>query len=204
MPSETDVANAALRLIGANRITSFTDGSKNANAVQDVFSGLRDDLLRSHLWNFATKRIKLARSSTAPAFQFTYAYALPADWLRTAGAFDNDAGVGTLVFAEEQVADQRCLVASVEDVYLEYIAKVTDPNLMPADFIRALEFALARDLAIPVASSNSIMAAMAEQARQKVAWARSHDAAGGFPRQRPRGSWATSRGGGLNGNTWPR
>ena len=199
MPSETDVANAALRLIGASRITSFTDGSKNANAVQDVYSGLRDDLLRSHLWNFATKRQKLARSSTAPGFGFSYAYALPNDWLRTSGVFDNEAGCGTFLYAEEQVGDQRCIVCSAEDVYLAYVAKAADPNIMPADFVRALEFALARDLAVPVAQSASLGQAMDAQARQKLAWARSADAAGSFPTQRPRGAWATARGGASSG-----
>lgn len=204
MPSETDLANVALRLIGANRITSFTDGSKNANAVQDVYSGLRDDMLRSHRWNFATQRQKLARSSTAPTYEFDYAYALPSDWLRTVAVHDSDAGTGTFLYREELVANQRCFVTSVEQVYLTYVARITDPNLMSDDFIRALEFSLARDLAVPLANSNSLTESMGKQAERALARARSVDAAGSFPRQRPRGSWATSRGGYPYNSSWER
>ena len=38
MPSETDVANVALRLVGGTRITSFTQATPNANAINDIYS----------------------------------------------------------------------------------------------------------------------------------------------------------------------
>lgn len=203
MASETGIANAALRLIGGERITSFTDGSKNANVIQDCYAEVRDDLLRSHDWNFATKRQKLARSSTAPAFGFDYAYTLPSDWLRTVSVHDNDAGTGTFVYKTEQVGDQRVIVCDAEDVYLRYVAQVTDPNMMPADFRRALEFALARDIAVPIASSNTLEDQLAKRTKSMRAKAMSTDAMGSFPDPRPRGSWADSRGGGWPGR-WPR
>ena len=199
MPSETDVANAALRLIGGTRITSFTDGSDNANAVQDLYTELRDDLLRSHPWNFATKRVQLAQSVTTPSFEFDYAYPVPSDWLRTMSVHNNDAGDGTIFFKEEEVGDQRVITASANQVYLRYIARVTDPNKMPADFRRAFETALASDLAVPVANSNKLNEIMAKRSERALARARSSDSMGASPERRPRGSWVTSRGG-----RWPR
>ena len=68
MPAETDIVNVALRLICGSPITSMTDGTKNGNVANDVFDELRDDMLRSHNWNFATKRASLARSATTPTF----------------------------------------------------------------------------------------------------------------------------------------
>jgi len=202
MPSQTDVANAALRLIGGGRITSFTDGSKEANACQDLYTDLLDGLLRKHFWNFATKRERLARSSTAPGFEFSYAYPVPSDWLRTVRVSDNDAGTGTIVYRQEQVAGQRCIVCSAEAVYLEYVARETDPNMWSADFVQAMEYALARDLAVPIAESNTLREEMRKEAKDRLAAAASTDAAGSFPRQRPRGSWASARG--LSGYTTER
>jgi hypothetical protein len=199
MTAETDIVNVALRLIGAQPITSLSDGTKSANAADDIYTELLDDVLRTHNWNFATKRQKLARSSTAPAFEFDYAYAVPSDWLKTVSVHDNDAGTGTLFYREELVADQRVICTSASEVYLRYIGRVTDPNLMPADFRRVFQTALARDLAVPVASSNTLADLMARDHRRALARARSGDAMGSFPEQRPRGSWASSRGG-----RWPR
>lgn len=195
MTAETDIVNVALRLIGAQPITSLDDGSESANAADGIYTELLDDILRTHNWNFATKRQKLAQSSTAPAFEFDYAYPVPSDWLKTVSVHDNDAGTGTVFYREEFVADQRVLCCSSSDLYLRYIARVTDPNLMPADFRRIFSLALARDLAVPIASSNTLQDMMSAQYTRALARARSADGMGSFPEQRPRGSWANSRGG---------
>lgn len=195
MPGETDVVNLGLRLIGANPIISLDDGSQSANAADDIYADLRDNLLRSHNWNFATKRVKLAQITTAPIFEFDHGYALPADWLRTISVHDNDAGHGTILYRIELIGSQRAIVTSSDDVYLRYVAQITDPNLMAADFRMALSISLARDLAIPLASSNTLQQIYEKRAEKKIAQARSSDAIGGFPELRPRGSWASSRGG---------
>ena len=201
MPGETDVANVALRLIGSEAISGFADGSDTANKVNDIYEEVRDDLLRSHPWNFATKRQKLAQSSTAPAFEFDYAYPLPADWLRTISVHDNDGGYSTILYRVELIGTQRAIVTSSEDVYLRYVARVTDPNLMHADFRRALELALARDLAVSIAASNKLQDQLSKQFDRKIGQARSSDAIGASPEMRPRGSWANSRGG-WRRNDW--
>jgi len=203
MPSEVDVANAALRLIGAARITSFTDGSDEANAIQDLYEELRDDLLRSHTWGFATKKVKLARSTTAPAYEFDYAYPLPSGWLRTVAVHDNDGGTGTFLYREGQISGQVALESDAEDVYLTYVSRETDPNLMATDFRKALEAALAAELSIDLASSNTLHEVMTKKAERLLAKARSADGMGSFPRQRPLGSWAMSRHGGWP-ERWPR
>jgi len=195
MPGVTDLLNVSLRRIGATPIVSLTDGSESANAADDIYTEVRDDLLRSHPWNFATKRIKLAQSATAPTFEFDYAYPLPSDWLRTISVHDNDAGHGTVLYRMEQVNDQNSIVVSSNEIWLRYVSQVTDPNIMTADFRNALEFVLARDLAIPLASSNSLEERMSVKADRAIARARSTDGMGSFPELRPRGSWASSRSG---------
>ena len=195
MSSETDVVNVALRLIGAKTIVSLTDGSDNASVVEDIYTETRDDLLSSHPWNFAIKRVQLARISTAPAFEFDYAYALPSDWLRTVSVHDNDAGHGTVLYRSEQVTGQKALVSSSDSVYLRYVSMVTDTNLMPPDFRRALALSLARDLSIPLASSNTMYEQFTRESARALTRARSSDGMGSFPELRPRGSWASSRAG---------
>ena len=195
MPGETDVVNVGLRFIGATPITSLGDGTASANAADDIYTEVRDNLIRSHPWNFATKRLKLAQSATTPIFEFDFAYPLPADWLRTMSIHDNDAGHGGILFRMEIVNNQRSIVTSASECWLRYVFQVTDPNIMSADFRRALSLSLARDLAIPLASSNTLQETYSREAKSQLASARSSDALGGFPELRPRGSWAASRGG---------
>lgn len=51
----TDIANRALQLVGARRITAFTDNSKNAAAVSFVYDKLRKAELRRNVWRFSTR-----------------------------------------------------------------------------------------------------------------------------------------------------
>ena len=95
----------------------------------------------------------------------------------------------------EFLGSQRVIVSSSSEIWLRYIYQVTDPNLMVPDFRRALELSLARDLSIPLASSNTLQEQLSKSANRAIARARSSDAMGSFPELRPRGSWAASRGG---------
>ena len=195
--SDTDLANRALRLLKANRITSLTDGTKNANVMNDIFEAERCSLLRSHNWNFATKLATLSRSSETPAFEFDYGYVLPADWIRTIRVQDNDAGFGTIRYREAELAGVGVLLASVETLYLTYVRDVTDPNRMPPDFHTALVYRLA--CAAP-GIGNITVSRETELAKQCIRMemkARSADAQGSEPERRPVGSWVTGRFGGY-------
>jgi len=195
MPSKVDIANGTLRLIGASSITSFTDGTKNANVINDMYDDRLEELLRIHDWNFATKRVKLAQDATAPAFGWDHAYSTPSDWLRTVSLHDNSAGLGTIVWSEEQNDSGNAILTDADDVYMAYIAKVTDPNLLPADFRLAFQYSLAAALAIPIASSNALEDTMERRALRQLMKAKSSDAIGSTPVSRPRGTWADSRSG---------
>ena len=201
---ETEIVNMALRLVAAARITSLGQGTKNAVVATEIYPIVRDDLLRSHPWNFATKRVQLARSATAPGFEYDYGYVAPADWMRTVSVHDNDGGISTIDYREEQVGGQRCILANVENVYLRYVSLVTDVALMPADFRMALVAALARDLAAPIAGSNTAYERLEERSLRTLSRAKSADAQGSSPERRPAGSWVTARGGWGSARVWPR
>lgn len=195
MPGETDVINVGLRKVGAERITNRGDGSKSASVADDIYDELRDELLASHPWNFAILRVKLAKVTTAPVFEYDNAFAFPSDWLRTVSVHNNDAGSGTFDYRSEFQGSQRVIVTSSDDVWMRYVYGVTDPNFMAPKFRTALEFALARDFSIPLGSSGTMYDKYEKKAESKLAAARSQDALGSPPERRPVGSWATSRSG---------
>jgi hypothetical protein len=189
MASEVGICNSALVKIGASRIVALDEGSKNANLCGELYPKLRDDLLRSHTWNFATVRAKLAQLATTPEFGFAHEYQLPSDWVRTVSVHDNDAGAG----AVEYRIEGRKLRASAGELYLRYVRVVTDVNEMPADFREALALLLARDVAVPIAQSNALRESMADSFREALARAKSTDALEDYPEALPPGSWVTVR-----------
>jgi len=195
--SETDLINNSLLEIGGTEIANRTDGSTNAIKADNRYDSLRDGLLADAHWKFATKLVKLASISVEPVFGFDTAFQLPGDWIDTVGVYDNDAGVGFVNWEEAEVDGSGVILTSAVDVFLKYIYKVTDPNRFSDLFRIALEYALARDLAIPVAQSRSLRADMKEEAEKALRRAKSHDSLKQPPPRRPRGSWAASR------NVWP-
>lgn len=203
MASETDIANRALRILKASRITAIDDQSANANKVVDVFTEVRDELLRGHNWNFAQRWVKLAQNSTVPTFEFDHAYTLPSDWIRTVSVHHNDAGAGTVFFREGEVAKVGVILCSPDEIWMRYIYQVTDPNRMPPDFRSAFAFELA--LAIPGVPNLSTAReeSIRQEARRRLNRAKHSDAIGSSPELRPPGSWVTVRGGYPSWRAWP-
>lgn len=181
--------NVALRMIGADTITSLTQGVKNSNVANDLYAETRDKLLRITAWNFAMERKKLARDATAPKFGFNYKYALPSDWLRTVGVWDNENESGQLHY---RMAG-GFIEADTEEVWLLYVRRVTDPNLMTPLFRDALSAELAKQFAHPIAQSNTLFEQMKDEAGDALMKARSVDAIEDYPEEWAQGSWITER-----------
>jgi hypothetical protein len=183
------ICNSALAKIGAARITALEEGSKNASLCADLYERCRDDLLRAHAWNFATARAKLARLAEAPVFGYAYAYVLPANWIRCVSAQGGESGGPELAYRIEG----NSLLSNAEDVYLRYIRQVADANLMPADFREALACLLARELAVPIAQSNTLEEKLEARFRTRLRRARTTDGLEDQVEPMPIGAWVEVR-----------
>lgn len=84
MASKVQIANLALQRIGSRRIASFTEESREGDAVRDCYDRIRDSELRKNFWTFAITRVQLPADSTAPAFGRAYQYSLPGNCVRIA------------------------------------------------------------------------------------------------------------------------
>lgn len=189
MASVVGICNSALIKLGATPVMSLNDGSKNANLCNAQFERLRDELLRSHVWNFASARRSLAQLAESPSFGFDYAYQLPSDWLRTVSVHDDDAGRG----AVEYKIEGRRLLSNASGIHLRYIREVTDPNDMDAAFRETLAWKIAADLALPITQSTTTREQMTEGLRRALANARSVDAIEDFPEAFPESDWILER-----------
>jgi len=194
--AEVDIANSCFRKIGTKRkIGSFDEDSPAARFAADRYEALRDDALRSHAWNFAMKRVKLAQNSTGPTFPSAgNYYAFPSDWIRTIGVYDNESGVGVMDYREEN----GNILALREEVWMVYVSQVTDPNKMTPDFREAVAYMMAVEAAIDLVGSRSLSETMEDRLEQKILQAKSTDAISSGPRFLPQGTWVTRRFSGIN------
>ncbi|WP_417733125.1 hypothetical protein [Rosistilla oblonga] len=79
MPSETSIANIAMRHLGENPISNLDEDSENARLVKKYFNDAKTTGLEEYPWTWAIQRTSLGADSTDPAFGYDYRYMLPAD-----------------------------------------------------------------------------------------------------------------------------
>ena len=167
------IVNMALQRIGSkSSITALTDGTPNAIKANTVWEYIRDEVLEAVKPKFATVRIVLAQSATAPANTdvYDYAYPLPVDYICLANDTEDDPNVWpaeVAPFVFEALADGTvCIFSNYNsvtadyEVFLTYVRKITDPAKYTPSFINALAFRLAAELCLTVAESGSKYEAM--------------------------------------------
>lgn len=151
MSSVIEIANAALTKLGSARITSLADDVKAAREVNARFTALRDDELRAHRWQFAIKRTSLAALSDAPAYGWTYQYALPSDCLRVDQINDEFPAAVMDNYISREVGDwviegNKILTDIAAPLKLRYLSRVEDPNEWDVSFREALACRIAAEL----------------------------------------------------------
>ena len=193
MASEVGICNAALQLIkNSKQITSLEQGTKEANACEIIFDEMRDAMLEVHNWNFATKRVKLAQLTDTPAFEWDYSYQLPSDFLRAVSVHNNSSGRDRIPYKIEN----GVVNSDASDLFLRYIARVEDPNLMPATFRLGLSKIIASRLAVTLSGSASLSKEMYEQyVGEDLPTAKSADSIQDMADQLPESDWVNLRSG---------
>ena len=207
MASETELVNHALRKVGAQRILAITDDIPSAGIAQDIFGQERDDLLQSHPWNFAVTRKKLSRLADAPVFEYQHAFTRPADCLRIISVSANDAGAGSVEYKSESLPQGgghiAVIMSNVDELWMRYVRRVTDVNLMTPAFRQVLILKLARVFATANANSNTLYDLIDREYTTALRQARSTDGIEDWPERLPEGSWAANRRGSWGGGRWP-
>ena len=154
MASVVDICNSALNLLGASTISSLTEDSKNARLCNQRYENIRNRMFRSHAWNCLTKRVELAKDSTAPVVEFANQYTLPTDCLRVLKVH-----TGTTDSIKDQidyVVEGRKIKTDEGTIFLIYIATITDPNQYDTYLTEALAAAIAADLAYAITNNATL------------------------------------------------
>lgn len=182
--SEVSICNSALIKIGASRIASLSEQSKEGKICFEQYPLLRDEVMASHPWNFAIKREALALLPSTPAFGFGFEFQLPNDCLRVI-ALDTK-------HIDYQVEGDR-LLCDEQNMSIRYIAKIEDTTKFSPMFIATLAHRLAADLAYPLVQSNTVAREMRLTYERMLSEAKTVDAQEGTPPVLIDDTWLNSR-----------
>lgn len=138
----------ALILLGAAPISSFNDGTDEANACDRLYSDVRDMTLSMYPWSFAYKKVKLARLVTTPVSEWTYEYQLPGDRLGNPRAVFETANAYARPVKEWEIQGDK-LITNYQEVYIDYPYQ-TPEYAMPQYFVQLLKYMMAWHLAYPI------------------------------------------------------
>lgn len=165
----------ALLKTGCRSITSFDEGTAEAEVAGNLYAPLRDAMLSSHPWTFATAQLTLPRLETDPIADYDSAFQLPADYLRVLSA-----GAGRGRGLDYRI-HERCLHTNASAVVLTYIFRPLESEFPPF-FDQALIARLAAEFCIPMTDSTSRSEALLKIADKEFKQAKSTDSMQESPR----------------------
>ncbi|RAU23806.1 hypothetical protein CU669_01580 [Paramagnetospirillum kuznetsovii] len=143
------LCSRALLRVGATTIASFDDGTAESEVAANLYPPLRDAVLSSHPWSFATAQATLPRLAGEPLADYGHAYQLPADFLRVLSAGPSGRGHGLTY----RIAENR-LLCDADEVVLTYVFR-PDESGFPPFFDQMLIARLTAEFCIPITESTT-------------------------------------------------
>lgn len=149
MTTSVSIASNALLMLGAQPINDFGEDSDRARLASNLYPSVRDDMLRSHPWNCAIKRVVLSPATEAPAFGYAYKFPLPSDWLRILSVGDYGAEIDYRIEGHMLLANESVLM-------LRYIFRNEVESTWDAALIHCMTLAMAARMAYAITQSASL------------------------------------------------
>ena len=172
MATEVEICNLALSNIRSQGINSLTEGSLQAQQCALKYPILRDFLLSDMEWNFSQSIAPLA-PLTIEVFGWSNVYQYPTDCLYNDRLIlnysANSADVGGMIsrprYADDpylpdlaaqvqykvmNIDGQRVIVSNDAGLRASYRKRVSDTSVYSSQFVLALSWLLASDIAIPI------------------------------------------------------
>ncbi len=191
MAGQTEIANMAFRLLGANRITSFTQDVPGAKLAQDTYTEYLDAFLTLHPWKFATLQDTLAADGTAPVWGWTYSYPLPVEpTFALRALYVNGEGIES---GRWQPREHSIVTDLGTPIEITFIYRSTAYGYWGGPAIDAFSSMLAMNWAMPVTQDIGLMNAMEARYEKNLRRARAANGSQGSQPVLQTTSWLNAR-----------
>lgn len=164
--SNIQICNMALSRIGVSMpIASLSESSTAARVCALWYEPVRDRLLASAPWPFATKQADL-QDIGGPPEEWLYRYRYPNDCLAILRISDLTVnGRQPFIVVTDIDNDAMAILTDAENAIAEYITRVETVTMFPVDFADALTWAIAAEIAMPLAVKADLAQAAAKAAQ---------------------------------------
>lgn len=164
---EVSICNVALSRIGISlKIDSLANPrSKEAIELAQVYEDVRDLVLSASPWPFARKVVALQPTGTTP-MKWAYRYEYPNDCLAVRFLFPRIGGGSSPASYRQAIQeiktpheialdddDSLTICTDLQGAVMEYTKRVVNPARFDAMFSSALSWALASEVALPLAKT---------------------------------------------------
>ena len=149
--TEVSVCNKALLLLGAEAITSFSDGTPAAQACSTLFTEVKMQTFGMYPWSFTIAKAALNRDTVSPANEYEHQYILPNDMVTgVPRAVRTSSLAGAALFKVWEIAQSSTggtvLITDATEIHIDY-QKAVSEGLMPSYFVQLLAYQMAWHLA---------------------------------------------------------
>lgn len=170
--SVTQICNRALQKLGAAKIASLSENSKNSRECQVAYDPCRKALLRAHPWNFATIYATLPALASPPnpppsalGGQTLNTYELPNDFIRLVAVMLTNWSwlyyESNYFESNDYIMQNGTIVTWVSaPLNIRYVYDFTNANKFDAIFSEALAGLIAQELCEMLTQSNTKKAAI--------------------------------------------
>lgn len=143
------------------------DNSAAAEGCRVLFEHTRNEILRSHPWNFAKKRATLSRLEADPTFTWTSYFQIPGDCLRILSI--NDTEIGDMIAEVWQIEGRKILSDDEDTLNIVYVSNATTPDEWDVLFVEAFAVKLAAKLSEYLRGTTTKTAELMEEYARLVA-----------------------------------
>lgn len=150
------IASQSCIQVRANPITSFEDGSNEADILAEVYDTWARMVLGLHPWSFARRRDQLVRENKAqPGWK--YLYKIPPNALRIFGVYNSGSENAPPIKRYDTVADDAGqYIASNDEQCFALFTTYVPENIWPAWFVDFAIYALAAHIAMPISDDENL------------------------------------------------
>lgn len=192
MAARIQIINRALLKLGQGRLSSPTDETEQARAIDVAFDMLARTEMRRHAWSFAIRRTALSVSIEPAGYGWRGKYDLPTDLLRLVQLNERYVFYGGEGFTVE---GRSLLLNGTGVVYIRYVSDCTAKlDLWDAAFEDAFICRLAAEVAWSLTKNRSLKGDLMGEYNASIREAKRCNAIELGPQSIPAdGSWTTSR-----------
>lgn len=175
MVSKVSICNLALAQLGQSPISSLEQSDEKARRLKLFYNPVRDEVLRTHNWAFATVQepLVLLDFPLSPSTETTgvigknsrFLYRYPCRSLFIRRIFDPSVPNRNVSFREVFRPDlqARGVACGLPGAWVEYTARVTDESLFDAAFVKCFSLALAADVALALTGDQGLAAGLLQK-----------------------------------------